>query len=458
MSLDSLLFTCDSVIIKSHAVDIFVKDKGGNVSTCRASYVTTDPNQVCSGNLAVIQGLITTEAKQEIAGVKVNLVNGGMEEMTDSDGFYTFPEMNGDKVYELKPEKNTNHMDGVTTLDLVLIQRHILGTQKLQSAYQLIAADINKSGVVSGKDLLDLKKNILNLIDGFPNNTSWRFIDGDYEFMDAENPFNEYFPESYMIYDMAGPVYKDFIGVKIGDVNGSIQLNQNQFASTRSLPFVLETNDLLAEAGEEITVPLTSSKDMEIAGMQMSVVLEDGMTLENIESDLFDIAASDYSVTVFGSQQIIKLVLIPEIDTKVEEGTEMLRFNLRSTARVQLADKFDLNVNFNNELYSSDLEVSEIDLRYQALDEEALQAILLQNTPNPWKDKTVIAFSLPKAQVATINVYNVTGSLVTTVTEDFNSGMNEVELKANKFNESGVYYYELLTENARISKRMILIR
>lgn len=458
MTTDTLIFTCDSVIIKSHTLDIFVKDKGGNVSTCTASYVTTDPNGVCSGNLAVIQGLITTEMKQEIAEVKVNLVNGDMAEMTNLEGFYTFPEMNGDKVYELKPEKNTNHMAGVTTLDLVLIQRHILGTQRLGSAYQLIAADINKSGVVSGKDLLDLKKNILDLVDGFPNNTSWRFIDGDYEFIDAENPFNEYFPESYMIYDMKGPVYKDFIGVKIGDVNGSVQLKQNQIASSRSLPFVIEAEDVLLNVGEEVSVPLTSAMDLEVAGLQMSFILDDGLELNSIESDLFDISSSDYSITQFGSQQVITLALVPKKDVRVEEGLEILRFNLASTARIQLVEKFDLNNNFSNEVYGSDLHLRELELKFGALDEEHLAATLLQNTPNPWKDKTVIAFSLPKAQLATINVYNVNGALITSITDQFVSGSNEVELKANKFNESGVYYYELITDTARVSKRMILIR
>jgi len=83
---------------------------------------------------------------------------------------------------------------------------------------------------------------------------------------------------------------------------------------------------------------------------------------------------------------------------------------------------------------------------------------LLQNSPNPWKDKTSIGFTLSVEQPATVNVYNATGALVTSISRTFNAGKNNIELKSNKFSESGVYYYELVTESTRISKRMILIK
>ncbi len=65
----------------------------------------------------------------------------------------------------------------VSTIDLVLIQKHILGVQSLTSFKQLIAADANSDGEVNVVDLLEIKKVILGLSDKFPNNTpSVQFI------------------------------------------------------------------------------------------------------------------------------------------------------------------------------------------------------------------------------------------------------------------------------------------
>ncbi|MBK9583675.1 MAG: hypothetical protein IPO48_17815 [Saprospiraceae bacterium] len=66
-------------------------------------------------------------------------------------------------------------MNGVSTLDLVMIQRHILGLQALDSNYKLIAADANNDGKVTASDLTDLRKLILGVTTALPNNTSWKF-------------------------------------------------------------------------------------------------------------------------------------------------------------------------------------------------------------------------------------------------------------------------------------------
>ena len=58
--------------------------------------------------------------------------------------------------------KTDDYTNGVSTLDLVLIQRHIfLGLTKLDSPEKLLAADVNKDGKVTASDLVELRKLIL---------------------------------------------------------------------------------------------------------------------------------------------------------------------------------------------------------------------------------------------------------------------------------------------------------
>ena len=56
-----------------------------------------------------------------------------------------------------------NNGDGVIDiLDLLKIQKHLLGVNKLKNAY-LYASDINKDGNVDIIDLLKIQKHILNV-------------------------------------------------------------------------------------------------------------------------------------------------------------------------------------------------------------------------------------------------------------------------------------------------------
>ena len=70
----------------------------------------------------------------------------------------------------------------MSTLDLVDIQRHLLGLDPLDSPYKMIAADANNSESLTAIDLVEIRKLILGLYLEFPNNASWRFVDKDFVF------------------------------------------------------------------------------------------------------------------------------------------------------------------------------------------------------------------------------------------------------------------------------------
>ncbi len=129
------------------------------------------------------------------------------------------------------PSKNTDPLNGVTTHDLLLISRHILGLQLLDSPYKILAADANQDGKVSVLDIVTLRKLILGITDELPNGKSWRFIPYDYVFPEPTDPFQEFVPEYVEI-----PATMDitlwgldpvlFKGIKIGDVDFSANPQQ----------------------------------------------------------------------------------------------------------------------------------------------------------------------------------------------------------------------------------------
>jgi len=71
-------------------------------------------------------------------------------------------------------EKTSEPFDGVSTIDITLMVRHILGLTLLDEDYKLIAADVNQDDKISGIDVVALRKVILGL-SGFPNDNVWQF-------------------------------------------------------------------------------------------------------------------------------------------------------------------------------------------------------------------------------------------------------------------------------------------
>jgi hypothetical protein len=89
---------------------------------------------------------------------------------------------------------------------------------------------------------------------------------------------------------------------------------------------------------------------------------------------------------------------------------------------------------------------------------------LAQNEPNPFNPRTVIRLTVePPGRRATLRVYNVAGRLVATLLEDeFVSGERVVEWngrnRSGNLIASGVYFYDLRTMDARVTRKMVVIR
>jgi len=83
---------------------------------------------------------------------------------------------------------------------------------------------------------------------------------------------------------------------------------------------------------------------------------------------------------------------------------------------------------------------------------------LYQNRPNPFKEETVIGFTLPQASKATIQIMDISGKLLKVIEQDAVQGYNEVTLDRTALKGAGVLYYRLETSTDTATKKMTLIR
>ena len=414
--------------------------------------------------MATLSGRIFTETGSEVENTTINLTGYSMPpEVTGGSGNYAFEEVPMYEHYLVTPKKESNPLNGVTTLDLILISKHILGTQALSSPYQLIAADVNRSGTITVFDIVALRKLILRTNDDFANNTSWRFVDADYQFKDPTNPFREHFPENYPIQDLQSDMtWLDFIGVKIGDVNNSAAPNslRNLESRNRNGSLMLNTKEELLDDGQTIVYHFSSANTEPILGYQFALEFD----LNLLEFDQV-IPTSLVGEEYFGFSQTDKGILTSSWNrvAGIDLSKETALFSLAFKRKGKELRKGALSINSNKiqaEAYSFTGAVLDVQLADQlVVPEVAINTIkLYQNRPNPFTGMTAIGFNLPEATTATLRIFDTSGKVIKTYEEAFNKGYNELIIKSTELTEFGALYYQLATPTQIATKKMIHTR
>lgn len=123
----------------------------------------------------------------------------------------------------ITPRRNTAPTQGITTFDLTLLRRHILGTTFLVSPWRLIAADVNQDQRLTIRDIIELQRLLLGIQTEFSNNTSWRFFDDELPFANPNSPWEEALTAESIFFEDGGvDGNATFYAVKIGDLNESV--------------------------------------------------------------------------------------------------------------------------------------------------------------------------------------------------------------------------------------------
>ena len=411
-----------------------------------------------SGN-RVIAGTSVTEAGNGVSEAQVileaEIAEYPLTQMTTEEGGFAFTE-NPDAIdYSLRIQKNDKHTNGVSTLDLVLIQRHVVGFQEFDSPYKVIASDISNDENVSAIDIVELRKVILGIQDEFSNNTSWRFIDATQQFSDILDPFP--IDEERDIDNLSNEMLnEDFIAIKIGDVNASATFNVTgaiaEVRNRENLKF--EYEDRFVKAGELVSITLNSTEFKDISGFQLTMEF-DGLSYSGVESKSIDMA--EYNVGQIKSDIITMSWTYSIMKTTATE--ELFIINLIAEESGYLSDMIKISDSIiSTEIYQGAeyaIKGIELGVRSDRVLTEEIQ--LMQNDPNPFKDKTTIAFSLPTQSMITLSILDVTGKVLRVIEGEYEAGNNSITLFSNELGTSGLLYYTLKTEGFSETKKMILI-
>jgi len=446
---------------------VYVRDRvSGAFDFCNVTLILQDSplTNACTDNAGLlpdIAGRITTEMNEGLDQVEVALTNmvstSEIKEKTKNQGEYKF---NGVDIFDPKTitaYNNEDILNGVSTLDLVLIQRHILDIQKIASPYRLLAADINNSRSITASDLVNLRKLILGITNSFENNTSWRFVPTEYTFQDPAFPFD--FPSKINL----DSIFEDksnvnFTAVKVGDVNNSALANITSTSTERRSNNALFTAEVKSfDAGANVKYEIKAGDVMEIMGAQFALEFRaDQLTFAGVKGGAFDIKSHHFNAAQTENGKISFSFDIPKgITLKTDDVLFVIEFSAQTSGSTE-AIRLDQS-RLHAEVYETDATVRPLHLQLRDKNAEGAQNMLYQNEPNPFKDFTNISFELSKNSDVVIRVIDVTGKVVFTQKGQFGKGYNTVTVANNQLAKSGVYYYQIEAGEFSATKKMILI-
>jgi uncharacterized repeat protein (TIGR01451 family) len=405
---------------------------------CQSLVGLSDPNNFC-GTIMRVNGTVETENAQPVPHVAVDLVGSTMPAVnTLENGQYAFPEMDGGGEYTIIPRRNDNPLDGVSTLDLIHIQKHVLRSEILNSPYKLIAADINNDNKISSSDLVQLRKVILGLQENFTNNTSWRMVDKAYSFPDPKDPFTGIIPEKYYIESLNADMHINWVGVKTGDVNNSYVSNAksgNTQGRSAGLYFSLPEQQLVS--GKNI-IPVYATNDADLAGFQISLPFNGvhGIFISNGSLNMTD---DNYAMV----NDMLNISWHQSESVNVNEGDVLffLHVDVKDDYILSNVLNTEAKKGLNPEFYTADNEINKLAWR---VDRGSLEAFVVHgNTPNPWNNETAINFTLPDAGEVSLKIRDITGRLVYTSNSYFPKGQNTVRISSEDLGVSGILFYDL---------------
>lgn len=109
-------------------------------------------------------------------------------------------------------------------------------------------------------------------------------------------------------------------------------------------------------------------------------------------------------------------------------------------------------------IVSNSSEIDSSDYKMKVYPDIPEQMVLRQNYPNPFNPRTSIEFSLPNRTEVQLKIYDIAGRLVQTLRdENLPAGFYEETFDGSNL-ASGVYFYQLITNNETIVKKMTLIK
>jgi hypothetical protein len=447
---DSVALTCaDSSVM----VVIQVVDQFGNAGIAMVDVEVSDPSMLCpatASGSSIVSGYVRYEDGTPMSQIPVYATGPeNIQTVTGEDGFFSFEELNTNFEVTLTPVYDENHTDGITTFDIILMQRHLLGLDNLDSPYKVIAADVNGNGKLNASDIFELRKLILADTDKLNGTTSYVFVPATMTFHDPLDPWDSGDIFNAHLYSTVPSDPIELTGIKVGDVS-----KNSLHASARSV------------SG---TSQWTYSSILKNGQLTIDVFAESYTLLEGFQATLrFDPAELDFVDFVPGlihirnenfSDKYLDQGLIPVSwndfsPREIKPGEPIFSLVFRSENMLSPQLGFTSWPVLPETYESSGRQDLQLKSKIRAVDSFTILGI----SPNPWASNTVLDFHVKRAEEVQLKVFDLYGKVLLDETIEPTLGENSYRFDNALLPGTGMYYIHISNGIEAHTSKMIKLR
>ena len=446
---DSVLsFDCSELKNIAIPLRIFLTDSKGISVSCDVSLFLSDSLNICSPRVK-ISGSIKTATGKPLNQVTVGLYGfTSSSGQTNENGLFSIQNISTGGPYFLKPVSPNDFKNGVSTLDLVLLQRQLLQGQTLKSPFQLLAADIDNSGTISIRDLLELRKLVINLSSKFEKNTSWRFIPTHFIFPDSSNPWKTPFPEETIFSAISRDTTASFTAIKIGDLSGDAPINQVPGVPFRReiSPWPLYYSVSENPTNGEFLVSFFFNEKNKPEGFQSTI--QWNPRFSNNVSFIPGSLSADH-VNIVADRGLLNV----SAEKLMDDG--ILFSLLFSANNLPFNDLYLANNVLSPEAYKA-AQIYPLNLLKRQLDKEIFK--VYPAVPNPFSGETVISFYLPQSSFTEMVISDLSGRILKKFSGEGMKGLNNWTLNLSELTSDLILLCKVKAGNDEGFQQIIKIK
>lgn len=431
-------------------------DNSSNLSSCEIVIEVVDPFSFCPvTTTANIGGRILTETSSAATNVEIDVLPLGANfTQSNINGVFNIMSIPVNTSYEIIPDKNIFHGNGVSTFDIFLIRKHLLNIDLLDSPYKVLAADANNDNKISTIDIVNIRKVILDIVDTFPNNRSWRFIPDDWVFVDSLNPWTPMYPEQITISNLSQDRSDlDFVAVKVGDVNNDVDPTM-LVTDDRGQGLNIRIDEVSLNSDEVQFIPLYIEEIDQLSALQFRLDLGEELNSINIVGG--SISESNGFATFESIDNIDPhyAMLWDNAEGKEIDPNEPALILAVDSKRPQLLSRV-LQLNDNQlkaRAYTSSGEEFKLALNFEHTAGAKAPSISLH--PNPFKSELNLSIQ-SNEQHSEIEIFDYTGKTIHYEIISNESQHSHHQFDASIFREQGIYFIKVSLASQSILKKVI---
>jgi len=437
-----------------HSLELWTKDGNGLTNICNTYVIVQQTGDNCrcitDGDLQ-ISGCVRSLSGQKMSDFRLH---GQVEPIGGTQPLKKISVLTSDSCFNLLAapklpvnqgyrvrllgEKNNAPLNGVSTYDLVLISKHILGLEPLPTLYHALAADANRSNSITTFDIVEIRKLILGIYDTLPAAKSWRFV----------RPVPN--PATYTLLEVAQDTFKteipslqddltlpnlDFVAIKTGDVNNSAYPGFSAAPEDRDdlLPLALLADDLVLEPGTELTLPIRLADAVQLSGWQIALAADPALLrIEGVEG----LSDNSYFITPDGH---FRALWHDASAHDFPQGHTLFSLKIKVLQKTALSHSLALlPVGLRSEAYDHSGAAHPLALHF--LGEKATDAAeFFAPSPNPTSGETTFGARLPAVGTVRLELWDAAGRPVHRANWAAPAGLWQWTLPASALPQSGVY-------------------